>query len=61
MNLHKHAKLTPLGRERRVKMMLEGHTRVKAATVAGVSPVTARKWLVRYQAEVWAGLQDRGW
>ena len=38
-----------------------GHTPAKAATVAGVSPVTAKKWLVRYQAEGWAGLQDRGW
>ena len=36
-----------------------GQTPAKAAAVAGVSPVTARKWLVRYQAEGWAGLQDR--
>ena len=47
MNIHKNAKLTPLGRERRVKMMLDGHTPSKAAALAGVSPVTARKWLVR--------------
>ena len=59
MNIHKNAKLTPLGRERRVKMMLDGHTPAKAAVLAGVSPVTAKKWLVRYQAEGWAGLQDR--
>ena len=59
MNIHKNAKLTPLGRERMVKMMLDGHTPAKAAAVAGVSPVTAKKWLVRYQAEGWAGLQDR--
>ena len=59
MNMHKHAKLTPLGRERMVKMMLDGHTPAKAAAVAGVSPVTARKWLLRHQAEGWAGLQDR--
>ena len=30
MNIHKNAKLTPLGRERRVKMMLDGHTPAKA-------------------------------
>ena len=36
-----------------------GHTPAKAAAVAGVSPVTAEKWLVRYQTEGWAGLQDR--
>ena len=47
MNIHKNAKLTPLGRERMVKMMLDGHTPSKAAALAGVSPVTARKWLVR--------------
>ena len=50
MNMHKNAKLTPLGRERMVKIMLEGHTPAKAATVAGVSPVTAKKWLVRSPA-----------
>ena len=38
MNTHKNAKLTPLGRERRVKMMLDGHTSAKAATLAGVVP-----------------------
>ena len=59
MNIHKNAKLTPLGRERMVKMMLDGHTPTQAAALAGVSPVTAKKWLVRYQAEGWAGLQDR--
>ena len=47
MNMHKNAKLTPLGRERMVKMMLEGHTPTQAAALAGVSPVTAKKWLVR--------------
>ena len=59
MNMHKNAKLTPLGRERMVKMILDGHTPAKVAAVAGVSPVTAKKWLVRYQTEGWAGLQDR--
>ena len=47
MNMHKNAKLTPLGRERMVKMMLDGHTPAKAAAVAGVCPGTAKKWLVR--------------
>ena len=50
MNMHKNAKLTPLGRERRVKMMLDGHTPAKAAALADVSPVTAKKWLVRSPA-----------
>ena len=47
MNIHKNATLTPLGRERMVKMMLDGHTPAKAAALAGVSPGTAKKWLVR--------------
>ena len=34
MNMHKHAKLTPLGRERRVQMMLDGRTPAKAAALA---------------------------
>ena len=50
MNMHKNAKLTPLGRERIVKMMLDGHTLTKAAALAGVSPGTAKKWLVRSPA-----------
>ena len=36
-----------------------GHTPVKDAAVAGVFPVTAEKWLVRYQTEGWAGLPNR--
>ena len=50
MNIHKNAKLTPLGRERMVQMMLDGHTPTKAAAVAGVCPGTAKKWLVRSPA-----------
>ena len=41
MNIHKNAKLTLLGRERRVQMMLDGHTPAKAAAIAGVCPGTA--------------------
>jgi transposase InsO family protein len=59
MNVHKNARLTPIGRERLVKMMVSGHTAAVAARAAGVCPRTARKWLARYQAEGWAGLQDR--
>ena len=47
MNIHKNAELTPLGRERMVKMMLDGHTPAKAAALAGVCPGTAKKWLTR--------------
>ena len=59
MNMHKNARLTPRGRERMVKMMLNGQTPARAAALAGVCPRTAKKWFARYQGEGLAGLQDR--
>jgi len=59
MNIHKNAKLTQHGRERMVRMMLNGQTPEAAARAAGVCPRTARKWLMRYKAEGVDGLQDR--
>ena len=59
MNIHKNARLTPIGRERMVQMMVSGLTPQAAARAAGVSPRTARKWFHRFQAEGIAGLQDR--
>lgn len=59
MNIHKNARLTPLGRERMVKMMLSGQTPEAAARAAGVCPRTSRKWLARYRAEGHTGLRDR--
>lgn len=59
MNIHKNARLTPLGRERMVRIMLSGQTPEAAARAAGVCPRTARKWLARFKAEGAAGLRDR--
>lgn len=59
MNVHKNARLTPIGRERLVRQVLSGHTPESAARLAGVCPRTARKWLARFNAEGAAGLQDR--
>lgn len=59
MNIHKNARLTPLGRDRLVQLMLGGHTPESASRLAGVCPRTARKWLRRYQDEGLSGLQDR--
>lgn len=59
MNMHKTARLTPLGRERMVKAMLSGQAPESASRLAGLCPRTARKWLARYKAEGAAGLQDR--
>ena len=59
MNMHKNARLTPLGRERLVGQVASGRTAEAAARAAGVCPRTVRKWLARYASEGVAGLQDR--
>jgi transposase len=59
INMHKNARLTPIGRERLVRQVESGQTPETAARNAGVCPRTARKWLARYRAEGVAGLQDR--
>jgi len=59
MNIHKNARLTPLGRERLVKLMLSGQSPEAAARATGVCPRTARKWLARYKADGAVGLLDR--
>jgi hypothetical protein len=48
MNMHKNARLTPLGRERMVLAMRSGQTPEAAAQAAGVCPRTARKWFGRF-------------
>jgi transposase InsO family protein len=59
MNIHKNARLTPLGRERVVRQVLSGQTPKAVAVAAGVCPRTVAKWLKRYLSEGLAGLQDR--
>ena len=59
MNIHKNARLTPIGRERLVQAILSGQTPEAAAYAAGVCPRTARKWLSRFETEGRAGLMDR--
>jgi transposase InsO family protein len=59
MNIHKNARLTPIGREHLVKAVLSGQTPEAAARAAGVCPRTARKWVARYRSEGLAGLADR--
>ena len=60
MNIHHNARLTPLGRERMVRAIVEGgQTPQAAARAAGVCPRTARKWVARFKAEGLAGLADR--
>jgi transposase InsO family protein len=59
MNIHKNARLTPLGREHLVKAVLEGQTPEAAARAVGVCPRTVRKWIARFTAEGIEGLRDR--
>jgi transposase InsO family protein len=59
MNIHKNARLTPIGRERLVRLVESGQTPQAAARAAGVCPRTVRKWVDRFRKEGLAGLQDR--
>jgi transposase InsO family protein len=59
MDIHKNARLTPLGREHMVTMVLGGQTPQAAGQAVGVCPRTVRKWLDRFKAEGLAGLRDR--
>jgi hypothetical protein len=52
MNVHKNARLTPFGRERVVKQVLERVlTPAAASAAAGVSLRTIHKWLSRFRNE----------
>lgn len=60
MNVHKNARLTPFGRERLVKQVLERVlTPAAASAAAGVSLRTIYKWLSRFKNEGVGGLRDR--
>jgi transposase InsO family protein len=59
MNMHKNARMTPIGREHLVQAVVGGQTAEAAARAAGVCPRTVRKWLARFKAEGRAGLMDR--
>jgi transposase InsO family protein len=59
MNVHKNARLTPIGRERIVRLVESGQTPQAVSEAAGVCPRTVRKWVDRYRGEGLAGLQDR--
>jgi transposase InsO family protein len=59
MNVHKNARLTPLGRERIVRQVQSGQTPKAVGEAAGVCPRTVRKWVERYRREGLAGLNDR--
>jgi transposase-like protein len=58
MDIHKNACLAPLGRERRVKMVLGGQTLEAVSEAVGVSQRTVRKWVGLYENEGLVGLED---
>jgi len=59
MNVHKNARLTPIGRERIVRQVASGQAPKAVAQAAGVCLRTVRKWVGRYRRAGLAGLQDR--
>lgn len=59
MNVHKNARLTPLGRERLVGLIAGGMRFCQAGAVSGCSAKTAAKWWRRFEREGLDGLKDR--
>jgi transposase InsO family protein len=59
MDIHKNARLTPLGREHMVNMVDSGQTPKAVSETVGVCPRTVRKWVDRYEVEGVVGLNDR--
>ena len=59
MKVHANARLGPRGRQVMVERVISGWTVKQAATSAGVSPQTCRKWLARYRSDGPAGMHDR--
>jgi len=60
MDIHKNAPLTPKGRERMVRSVVEGGlSQARAARQFNVTPKTVAKWIKRFRAEGVDGLRDR--
>ena len=57
---HRTARLNVFGRQLLVtRIELDGWPVAKAAEAQGVSRTTAHKWIARFRAEGWPGLEDR--
>jgi len=57
---HRTARLNVFGRQLLVtRIDLDGWPIARAAEAQGVSRTTASKWIARYRAEGWPGLEDR--
>lgn len=53
MNIHKITRLTPLSRERMVRMAADRRKPVEIATCVGISLKTVHDWIARFAAEAW--------
>lgn len=56
--IHRNARLTPTGREILVERVLAGRPIAHVAKEMGISRTCAHRWIGRYRAHGWAGLQD---
>lgn len=59
MDVHKNARLTPLGRGEMVRRVLAGEAPVTVAAAFSTTVKTVRKWVNRFLAEGSGGLEDR--
>ena len=56
---HRNARLTPIGRRIIIERVLSGRPVAHVAKEMGISRTCAHRWLSRYRAQGWAGLEDR--
>src|SRR6478736_1291200 len=56
---HRNARLTPNGRRIIIERVLAGQPVAHVAKEMGISRTCAHRWISRYRADGWAGLEDR--
>lgn len=56
---HRNARLTPIGRRIVIERVLSGRPVAHVAKEMGISRTCAHRWLNRYRAHGWDGLEDR--
>jgi transposase-like protein len=57
--IHRNARLTPTGRRILVERVMSGRPVAHVAKEMGVSRTCAHRWIIRFRAHGWGGLQDR--
>jgi transposase len=56
---HRNARLTPNGRRIIIERVLAGRPVAHVAKEMGISRTCAHRWVSRYRAHGWDGLEDR--